>query len=102
MYENPDYVADPRKGSMHNRGAAVDLTLVDKSGKELDMGTEFDFFGEKAHHAYTQFPKQVLANRELLKTGMRLAGFSEIKTEWWHYSYTSEPFNLSDMPFDCK
>ena len=61
------YVTNPKKGSMHNRGAAVDLTLVDKNGKELDMGTPFDFFGEKAYQTCTDLPKNVLENRKLLK-----------------------------------
>ena len=62
------YVANPAKGSKHNRGAAVDLTLVDiATGKELDMGTPFDTFSPRAHHTYTQLPKEVLDNRKLLK-----------------------------------
>lgn len=102
MYGNPDYVADPRKGSMHNRGAAVDVTLVNKKGQELDMGTPFDFFGEKAHTDYKNLPKKVLSNRYLLKSVLKSVGFSEIKTEWWHYSYTLQNFAISDMPFECK
>jgi zinc D-Ala-D-Ala dipeptidase len=102
MYGNPDYVADPRKGSMHNRGAAVDVSLVDKKGQELDMGTPFDFFGEKAHTDYKNLPQKVRANRYLLRSILKSVGFSEIKTEWWHYSYTLQNFTLSDMPFECK
>lgn len=102
MYGNPDYVADPRKGSMHNRGAAVDLTLVDKNGNELAMGTPFDFFGVEAHTDNQNLPQQVRANRYLLKSVLRSVGFSEIKTEWWHFAYIKQNFNLSDMPFDCN
>ena len=81
------YVANPAKGSKHNRGAAVDLTLVDKDGKELDMGTPFDFFGEKAHHTCTTLPKKVLENRKLLKDILNKYNFKSIYSEWWHYEY---------------
>ncbi len=101
MYQNPDYVADPCKGSMHNRGAAIDLTLIDKNGKELDMGTPFDYFGERAHTDYSQLPQHVLANRYLLKSVMKKVGFQGISTEWWHFSYRLEYFNLLDVPFEC-
>lgn len=101
MYQNPDYVADPRKGSMHNRGLAIDLTLVDKHGKELDMGTPFDYFGERAHSDYRKLPQQVLANRYLLKSVLKKVGFQGISTEWWHFSYRSGNFGLLDVPFEC-
>ncbi len=84
------YVANPAKGSKHNRGAAVDLTLVDKQGKELDMGTPFDFFGKKAHHSYTQLPPKVLENRKLLKEILDKYNFKSIYSEWWHYEYRPE------------
>ena len=84
------YVANPAKGSKHNRGAAVDLTLVDKQGKELDMGTPFDFFGKKAHHSYTQLPQKVLENRKLLKEILDKYNFKSIYSEWWHYEYRPE------------
>ena len=61
------YVADPRKGSMHNRGAAADLTLADSTGRELEMGTPYDFFGPEAYPSYTALPDSVLANRALLR-----------------------------------
>lgn len=102
MYKDPNYVADPRKGSMHNRGAALDLTLVDKNGKELDMGTEYDYFGERAHTLYKDLPYKIRANRYLLKSVMREVGFSEIKTEWWHYAYVKQSFNLLNQEFECK
>ncbi len=84
------YVANPAKGSKHNRGAAVDLTLIDKQGKELDMGTPFDFFGKKAHHSYTQLPQKVLENRKLLKEILDKYNFKSIYSEWWHYEYRPE------------
>ena len=84
------YVANPAKGSKHNRGAAVDLTLVDAEGKELNMGTPFDFFGKEAHHTYTQHSKEVLENRKLLKETLNKYNFKSIYSEWWHYEYRPE------------
>ena len=84
------YVANPAKGSKHNRGAAVDLTLVDAQGKELNMGTPFDFFGKEAHHTYTQHSKEVLENRKLLKDTLDKYNFKSIYSEWWHYEYRPE------------
>jgi peptidase M15D vanX D-ala-D-ala dipeptidase len=84
------YVANPAKGSKHNRGAAVDLTLVDAQGKELNMGTPFDFFGKEAHHTYTQHSKEVLENRKLLKETLNKYNFKSIYSEWWHYEYCPE------------
>ena len=98
---DPRYVADPRKGSMHNRGAAVDLTLVDAQGKELPMGTPYDFFGPEAHPAYTDLPAEVLQNRQLLKETMMTHGFKPIRTEWWHFSYGGNNYALSDMLWKC-
>ena len=96
------FVTNPKKGSMHNRGAAVDLTIVDKNGKELDMGTPYDFFGEKAYQTYTNLPENVLANRKLLKESLAQEGFKPIRTEWWHYSYTLKQYALSDWLWNCS
>ena len=96
------YVTPPTKGSMHNRGVAVDLTLIDlKSGKELEMGTGYDFFGEEAYHSYTQHNLSILQNRRLLKEKMLGIDFRHIRTEWWHYSYTIGSFEISDYEWDC-
>ena len=102
MAPDPRYVADPRKGSMHNRGSAVDLTLVDAEGNELDMGTHFDFFGKEAYHDYTELPKEVLERRKLLKDTMAKHGFRSTRTEWWHYSYTKRSYPLSKMEWPCN
>ena len=83
---NPTYVANPAKGSIHNRGGAVDISLVDLSGKELDMGTKFDFFGEEASHNYLKFNEQIIKNRQLLKSVMLANSFSSFDSEWWHYN----------------
>lgn len=82
---DPQYVADPAKGSRHNRGCAVDVTLVDRSGKELKMPTAFDEFSEKAHRDYQNLPQEVLRNRELLEQVMTAEQFEPLATEWWHF-----------------
>jgi D-alanyl-D-alanine dipeptidase len=85
------YVADPSKGSAHNRGLAVDLTLIDlRTGKELDMGTGFDNFTDTAHHAFLNLPPDVLKNRSLLRQMMEKNGFHALETEWWHYSWPND------------
>lgn len=99
---NPQYVADPAKGSMHNRGSAADLTIVDKNGTELDMGTTYDFFGEEAHYDYTKLPAEVLKNRQMFRAAMKKQGFNGIRTEWWHFSYTRKSYNLSDFKWKCE
>lgn len=96
------FAADPARGSSHNRGAAIDLTLVDEeTGLELEMPTAFDDFSEKAHHSYMQLPKSVLDNRALLKAVMEEAGFVALPTEWWHYSlpHAAQKFPLLDLSF---
>ena len=81
------YAADPKKGSGHNRGIAVDLTIIHlKTKKELDMGTGFDNFSDTAHHDFMNLSKEVLLNRMLLKTLMEKNGFKALDTEWWHYA----------------
>ena len=96
---NPDYVADPAKGSRHNRGAAVDLTLIDlKSGAELPMPTGYDDFSERAAHAFTDLPPETLANRAILREVMTKHGFEPLPSEWWHYDFKGwERFALMDV-----
>ena len=89
LVPNPQYVANPVKGSIHNKGGAVDITLVDLEGNELDMGTDFDFFGKRAYHDNTDLPQHILKNRKLLKETMEKHGFWSIRTEWWHYNLSS-------------
>src|SRR5207302_168764 len=79
------YVADPRKGSRHNRGAAIDLTLVDAGGKPLDMGTDFDDFGPRAHRDFRELPQPALDHRARLERAMAKEGFTGLPTEWWHF-----------------
>lgn len=89
LVPNPQYVANPVKGSIHNKGGAVDITLEDSNGEELDMGTDFDFFGKRAYHDNLDLPKEVLTNRKLLKNTMEKHGFWSIRTEWWHYNLSA-------------
>ncbi|MCU0393183.1 MAG: M15 family metallopeptidase [Thermoflexibacter sp.] len=96
------YVGNPHKGSMHNRGCAVDLTLVDKAGKDLDMGTVYDFFGEEAHITYTNLSAEVLKNRQLLKQVLERNGFRALQTEWWHFSYNRNVYSILNKPIPCK
>ncbi len=97
---NKNYVANPKKGSNHNRGCAVDMTLTDMNGKELDMGTPYDFFGPAAHHTYTNLPAKVLKNRLKLKNIMESVGFKSISNEWWHYDYKIK-YSVLDQPLPC-
>jgi D-alanyl-D-alanine dipeptidase len=95
------FVTPPAKGSMHSRGAAVDLTLVDASGNELDMGTAYDFFGPAAYQTATNLPASVLENRRLLRETLAKYGFRHIRTEWWHYYYAPRRYPLADMLWPC-
>lgn len=98
---DPRYVADPRKGSMHNRGMAVDLTIVDSLGNELDMGTGYDFFGKEAYHNFTGHSDEVNQNRALLLGIMKKHNFRPTSTEWWHYSYKPRTYPLDDWLWNC-
>jgi len=97
---NPDFVADPAKGSRHNRGAAVDLTLIDRvSGAELAMPTPYDDFTPRARHDFNDLPAEVIANRALLRDIMVKYGFEPLPSEWWHYDFKGwERFELMNVP----
>ena len=100
---NPIYVADPSKGSIHNRGGAVDITLVDKNGLELEMGTTFDYFEKEASHNYTDLPEKVLQNRKLLKKIMESCSFKAFQSEWWHYHLISDELDtISNFKWNCN
>ena len=100
---NPEYVANPAKGSIHNRGGAVDITLVDNNGKELDMGTSFDHFGIEASHNYLKLSEEIKLNRKLLKRIMIQKGFNSFDSEWWHYNLKSAlKDNVSNVKWDCN
>jgi D-alanyl-D-alanine dipeptidase len=84
----PTYVANPYgKGSIHNRAAAVDITLVTLDGCFVEMGSDYDFFGRASHIDNYNFASEILNNRKLLIEGMPKHGFQTVRTEWWHYSF---------------
>lgn len=88
LVKDERYVAHPKNGSGHNRGIAVDLTIIDiKTGKESNMGTGFDNFSDTAHHSFTNIGQAIRENRRLLKTLMEKYGFRSYNEEWWHYSW---------------
>ena len=83
---NPDYISDPETGiCSHCRGVAIDVTIVDQHGQNLDMGTEFDDFRPLAHHGNEQVSGKAQRNRLMLAGVMSIAGFDSLSTEWWHY-----------------
>lgn len=96
---NPDFVADPAKGSRHNRGAAVDLTLIDpRTGKELAMPTPYDDFTQRASHSFNDLPSDVLANRAKLRDVMTRHGFEPLPSEWWHFDFKGwQQFDLMNV-----
>lgn len=102
IVSNPNYVANPAKGSIHNRGGAVDITLVDENGNELDMGTAFDHFGPESAHAYEQLDRKIHKNRKLLKKIMLRNGFEAFDSEWWHYNLIgSKKDKISNFTWHC-
>ncbi len=101
---SPDtnFVASPKTGSRHNRGCAIDLTLIDlNTGRELEMPTTFDNFTAKAGHAYLKLPPQVLKNRQLLRETMVQFGFVPNEGEWWHYDFKGwRNYKIMDLSFE--
>ena len=89
--------------SGHSRGSTVDLTLFDmKTGKEVDMGGTFDYFGELSHTDYTKITKQQLKNRMILRDAMVKNGFKPLYTEWWHFTLEDEPYPDTYFTFPVK
>jgi len=85
-----DFVADPAIGSVHNRGCAVDLTLIDlESGQELPMPSGYDEFTERAYPTYAGGDPERLANRDRLRAFMEAEGFTVHPHEWWHFDHAS-------------
>ena len=103
VVSDPRYVGDPKKGSRHNYGAAVDLTIVDlKTGRELEMPTEFDNFTERAWRNYRgdDVSGRAIKNRELLQRVMEKHGFVGLETEWWHFDYKEwQKYKILDISF---
>jgi D-alanyl-D-alanine dipeptidase len=103
LVPNATYVANPKKGSIHNRGGAVDITLVDSLGIEVDMGTKFDFFGEEASHNYQNLTEEILANRRFLKEVMLKNNFKPFDSEWWHYNLNgSNTDKVENLKWNCN
>lgn len=99
---NAAYVANPyTTGSVHNRGAAVDITLVTLEGCYVEMGSDYDHFGKEAHIDNFNFPEEILANRNLFHQGMRQHGFNTIRTEWWHFNFKKNSGTALNEPLPC-
>lgn len=95
------FIADPNLyGSRHNRGAAIDITLVDSTGKELEMPTKFDEFNESAFRN-SKMSDAARKNLDLLTTIMVKNGFKTIETEWWHYDDSdADSYPILNIPFE--
>lgn len=102
LYPDTTFVAAPWHGSRHNRGAAIDLTLINlKTNKELEMPTPFDDFTEKAAPDYKALPEHIKKNRDLLRSVMEKHGFKVYYAEWWHFDFEGwEQFPLMNLSFD--
>jgi len=97
------YVGNPYgNGSVHNKGAAIDMTLETLDGCYIEMGSDYDYFGKEAHIDNYNFTKEILANRKVLFDGMRKFGFNTIRTEWWHFSYKkNRSYKTLNVPLPC-
>jgi D-alanyl-D-alanine dipeptidase len=98
---DPRFVANPAKGSSHNRGGAVDVALADASGKALEMPSDYDDFGPRGRHGAEGVPPEVRRRAELLKAALEAAGFVSLADEWWHYrDADARAWPVLDVPFD--
>ena len=97
-----NFVANPKDGSRHNRGCAIDLTLINlKTGKELAMPTPYDSFAPEAASDFNDLPMDVIKNRDLLRTVMEKNNFRVLNNEWWHFDFIGwRNFELMDIPFE--
>jgi len=101
VFPNPKYIANPAYGSAHNKGYAMDLTIVALDGSSVLMPTDFDEFSIKAHSDYKNLPSLAIKHREILKKAMVKYGFMPIKTEWWHFTYPGyKDKPVLDIPFE--
>lgn len=96
------FVANPERGSKHNRGCAVDLSVYDlKTGALVEMPSEYDEFTERASPNYTGGTEQQRANRDMLRRLMEAEGFTVNPNEWWHFDYEDwEQYAIYDISFD--
>lgn len=96
------FVANPAKGSRHNRGAAVDVTLVDAHGRELEMPSGYDEFSERAHRNYSGGTPEERRNRERLIRAMERHGFTVLESEWWHFDAPGgKNYPVLDVPLSA-
>jgi D-alanyl-D-alanine dipeptidase len=97
-----EFVADPAKGSRHNRGCAVDLSLYDlKTGKEIEMPGVYDEMSERSYPRYTGGTAEQREHRDLLRRAMEKQGFQVFDTEWWHFDYRDWPhYGIGNVPFE--
>lgn len=102
VYGDTTYVASPYKGSRHNRGCALDLTLIDlKTGKELPMPTEWDSFKKEAWPSTPVADPTIRANRKLLIDTMEKFGFTVYESEWWHFDFVGwQKYAVMDIDFE--
>jgi D-alanyl-D-alanine dipeptidase len=102
LASDKSFVANPKDGSRHNRGCAIDLTLINlKTGKELEMPTPYDSFAPEAAANFDKLSEQVLKNRALLINTMEKNGFKVLSNEWWHFDFNGwKNFELMDIPFE--
>ncbi len=98
-----NYVANPKQGSRHNRGCAVDLTLYDlKTGKQVEMPSGFDDFSARAHRSYDDDSEAARSNAMRLERYMQDVGFRGMSNEWWHFDFIGwEAYPIQDLPFDA-
>lgn len=100
---DPHFVMSPSKGSGHSRGTAVDVCLVTLDGKELEMGSTYDEFSNRAYYSYPDIPNEVKRLRWILKSTMKSFGFNPIRTEWWHFQYGNRSKEaVMDFEWKCK
>ena len=99
--ENKKFVADPKKGSKHNRGCAVDLTLYDlATGREVEMTGVYDEMSERSYPYYTGGTAEQRKTRDLLRTTMEANGFTVYDYEWWHFDYRDwQSYRITNVPF---
>jgi len=100
--DKKEFVADPSKGSRHNRGCAVDLSLYDlATGREVEMPGEYDEMSERSHPDYAGGPPEARARRDALRAAMEAEGFQVYDVEWWHYDYQDwKLYPILDVPFE--
>lgn len=97
-----DFVADPKKGSKHNRGCAVDLSLFNlKTGKEVRMPSAYDEFSKRASPDFKGGSREQMKRRDLLRAEMESEGFTVDAGEWWHFDYRDwREYRVMDVPFE--